>query len=236
MRVVELWRYPVKSLQGERLTHAPAGPAGIDGDRHWAIRDEATGFTLTARREPALLFASAQCTPGGVAIRLPDGSLVAGDGDLSRWLGHPVRLVEASPDDRGIYETPTWVEDEQARPWETWEGPSGSYHDSGRTQVSLVSQATLGDWDRRRFRPNVVLDGSGEDGMVGQTVRVGGAELAVVKRIDRCVMTTRPQPDGLGRDLEVLRRVIRERAGCLAIGAIVRAPGDMQIGDRLEPV
>ena len=52
MRVAELWRYPVKSLQGERLTSADVGPEGLAGDRQWALFDVSTGYGLTARRVP----------------------------------------------------------------------------------------------------------------------------------------------------------------------------------------
>jgi uncharacterized protein YcbX len=50
MRVVELWRYPVKSMQGEQLDVADVGTAGIVGDRQWALVDSSTGLALTARR------------------------------------------------------------------------------------------------------------------------------------------------------------------------------------------
>ncbi len=55
MRVVELWRFPVKSLQGEQLDDATVGDGGIEGDRGYAIFDLDTGFGLTARRVPELL-------------------------------------------------------------------------------------------------------------------------------------------------------------------------------------
>jgi uncharacterized protein YcbX len=97
--------------------------------------------------------------------------------------------------------------------------------------VSLVSTGTLGDWDRRRFRANVVLDGEGEDDWVGSTIALGDARLDVGKRIDRCVMTTRPQPGGIERDLDVLRSIHRTRDGCLAVGALVATPGRVQVGD-----
>ena len=58
MRVLELWRYPVKSLQGEQLRGGEIGPEGIAGDRQWALFDVDTGFGLTARRVPDLLFAA----------------------------------------------------------------------------------------------------------------------------------------------------------------------------------
>ncbi|HEY4631865.1 MAG TPA: MOSC N-terminal beta barrel domain-containing protein [Blastococcus sp.] len=48
MRVLELWRHPVKSLQGERLDTADFGPEGITGDRQWgAVRP---GHRLRADR------------------------------------------------------------------------------------------------------------------------------------------------------------------------------------------
>jgi uncharacterized protein YcbX len=39
MRVLELWRYPVKSLQGERLDLAAVTTAGLEGDRRFALVD-----------------------------------------------------------------------------------------------------------------------------------------------------------------------------------------------------
>src|SRR5271154_3248047 len=59
MRVIgtikEIWRYPVKSMAGERMQHANVGALGIYGDRGWAIRDEKAGEIRNARKLPALL-------------------------------------------------------------------------------------------------------------------------------------------------------------------------------------
>src|SRR5579864_4939145 len=80
LRVTELWRFPVKSLQGERLDAAMVTGDGLDGDRRYAIFDLDTGLGLTARRVPELLFASASLTADGrVQITLPDGRLANGD-------------------------------------------------------------------------------------------------------------------------------------------------------------
>lgn len=236
MRVVELWRYPVKSMQGERIDVAPVGPRGLLGDRSWAVVDLGTGLALTARREPRLLFARARLTDdraGGVEITLPDGE-IADDAALSSWLGRDVQLRRAGPDDRGTYEIAVDAEDEAGSEWVRWDGPPGSYHDSGRTQVSILSTGAAGAWDRRRFRANVWIDGP-EDGLVGRTVALGTADVEVVKRIDRCVTVTRPQPDGIERDLDVLRRVNAERDGCLGVGAVVTTPGRVAVGDELAP-
>ena len=86
MQVAELWRYPVKSLQGEPLELAAVTTAGLQGDRRFALFDVETGFGLTGRRVPELLFASARLSDdGGVDITLPDGSVLQDDA-LSAWL------------------------------------------------------------------------------------------------------------------------------------------------------
>src|SRR3712207_4329562 len=109
MRVLELWRYPVKSLQGERLTEVSIDALGIAGDRRWALFDRDTGLGLTARRVPELLFGSARLTgDGGVQVVLPDGTVTADEGVLSDWLGRRVEL-RAAPEDGDVaptYETP----------------------------------------------------------------------------------------------------------------------------------
>ena len=51
----------------------------------------------------------------------------------------------------------------------------------------------------------------------------------------RCLMTTRPQAGGIGRDTEVLKTVHRERGGALAVGAVVARPGVLAVGDVLGP-
>src|SRR5947209_20416387 len=113
MRVAELWRFPVESMQGEQLESAEVGPNGLAGDRHWALHDAGTGLTLTARREPLLLMASARLRDGGVEVALPDGSLANGNGALSAWLGRPVELHEAG-DEQPVYENPLDFERERS--------------------------------------------------------------------------------------------------------------------------
>jgi len=55
----------------------------------------------------------------------------------------------------------------------------------------------------------------------------------VGKRISRCVMTTRAQPDGIERDIGVLRTIVAELDGCLGVGAVVIDPGPIAIGDEV---
>jgi uncharacterized protein YcbX len=229
VRVTELWRYPVKSLQGERLRSAELGPLGIAGDRQWALFDLDTGFGLTARRVPDLLFASARTVDGGVEVVLPDGTVTRDDAVLSDWAGRRIALRPATGS------APRYEGTDDDETWEQWEGAAEAFHDNPDFRVTLVSTGTLGTWDRRRFRANVVLDGEGEDGLVGTRQRLGGAVLELVEPVSRCVMVTRPQPGGIGRDNGVLKTVHRERAGLLAVGAGVVTPGAVAVGDELRP-
>jgi uncharacterized protein YcbX len=234
MRVTQLWRFPVKSMQGERLDAVDIGERGLRGDRQWAVVDLVTGLALTARREPSLLYARARLVGNDdVEITLPDGNVAATDADLSDWLGHPVELRRASSDDKGTFEIALDFEHEDTSDWFQWQGPEGSFHDSGRTMVSMTSETSFREWDVRRFRINVVLEGRDEQSLVGSKVTIGSVSLDVVKPIGRCVITTRPQPGGIERDLDVLRTINGELEGNLGIGALVLTPGRIAVGDEL---
>src|SRR3954447_17737914 len=111
----------------------------------------------------------------------------------------------------------------------------GAFHDNAAGRVSLVTTGSLGTWDRRRFRANVVLEGTGEGGLVGSQVRIGGVVLDIGDPIQRCVMVTRPQPGGIARDTSVLKTIHRERDGDPAVAAPVRRSGSARTGDLLEP-
>jgi MOSC domain-containing protein len=238
MRVLELWRYPVKSLQGERLAEAAIDALGIAGDRGWALFDRDTGLGLTARRVPELLFGSARLRDdGGVEVVLPDGTVTTDETVLSDWLGRRVELRAATElgDVGPTYEAPTDDLAPDPAEWMQWEGAPGPFHDSPRIRLSLVSTGTLGTWDRRRFRANVVLDGEGEDDLMGQEALLGSVRLRFGLPVARCVMTTRPQPGGIGRDTSVLKTIHRERDGLLAVRAAVLQAGVVRTGDVLEP-
>ena len=230
MHIAEIWRYPVKSMGGERLAAAEVTVDGIEGDRAWGVFDPSTELVLTARREPALLFLSASHRPGSrPAITCDDGNELPDDDALSRWMGRPVELHPAV-EGPARFENPMTVDDNGAeRDWFQWDSAGRTFHD-GRATVSFVSRASLGEWDARRFRANLVLDdGDHEEELTGE-IRVGLVVLTVRKPIDRCVMVTRAQP-GLPRDLTVLKRVIAERSNQVAVGATVATPGRITEGD-----
>ena len=229
MRVLEIWRYPIKSVGGEKLNTAEITDLGIVGDRGWGLVDETTGMVLTGRRAPELLMATCRLVDGSPVTTTADGRDLHTSADYSDWLGKPIRLERAG-DEGGTYENPMDVENDAD--WMTWQGPEGAWHDSGRARVSLVSTASLGDWDIRRFRANVLVDESGEDDFIGGRITVGATVLNVTKGIDRCVMVTRPQP-GLERDLDVFKTIIKRDRTTLCIGATVDQGGTITVGDQV---
>lgn len=231
--VSEIWRFPVKSVRGESLESVGFDTNGLAFDRGWSILDLLSGNTLTARRSPALLMASAQVSEGQVVLTLPDGTEANEDSVLSRWLGADVSLVRATANENGTYENP--MDFENDADWVSWSGPNGAFHDSARTRISMVSVATLGEWERDRFRTNLIVTGleaRAEDEWVDRTISVGEASLAVTKRIDRCVMVTRPQP-GIERNLDVLRTINTEHDRFLGIGTLPTGHGTISVGDAL---
>lgn len=189
--VTEVWRYPVKSMQGERLDAADVTEAGIVGDRAWAVVDAETGKVASAkhpRKWARLLECRASWLDGAVQIELPDGAVVGtadmdtaeADKALSAFLGRDVVLASAGTPG-GAYEM-VWPGIEGLAPTEfieqtaigteaTGESVSdvtvgiaapGSFFDVAPLHV--VSTATLGllGADVRRLRPNVVLDVEGD--------------------------------------------------------------------------
>jgi len=246
MVVTGLWRYPVKSLQGERLDTARVEEDGIQGDREWGIRDNRTGRILTARRRPELLGASSSYDDGAPAIVLPDGRTVVGPGAhtdraLSEWLESPVSLVSATGTDAGRAEYFVDATDDTSQAVE-WTMPDGRYVDSAPvlvlTTASLRTADSLyaeGMWDPRRFRPNILLDVSGdgwvEDEWVGRPVQVGGATVMPTQPCIRCTMVTREQP-GLDPDPDIFRTLARHHRGHFGVWSDVLTPGVLSLGDR----
>ena len=83
-RVVEIWRYPVKSMGGERLTACTLGPRGIPGDRGWAIRDEAAGEIRGAKKLPQLLLCAARYVEEPAEGRIPPAEITLPRGERVR--------------------------------------------------------------------------------------------------------------------------------------------------------
>ncbi|HVE67694.1 MAG TPA: MOSC N-terminal beta barrel domain-containing protein [Solirubrobacteraceae bacterium] len=277
--IAELWRYPVKSMLGERCPRVDAGERGLAGDRGWAVVDAETGKVVSAKR-PKLWGAMLECSAAyveeppadgsaaPVQITLPDGGEVRSDDPdrdarLSEALGRPVTMESRAPEgatfdlraaDAAGLEVP-----EPERLTESPVGmfaPPGTFFDTSTLHVlatatldSLSAAHPDGQWDVRRFRPNVVValddppaEDFAENGWVGRVLELGeSARASVLAPMPRCVMTTLPQPD-LPRDPLILRTLAERNRHSLAdagvfacAGALanVAAPGPLAAGDRV---
>jgi uncharacterized protein YcbX len=226
----------VKSLQGERVEAVDVGDRGVRGDRHFAVMDLRTGKVLSAKTEPVLLTATAVLAGVSLAVRLPNGETVLGagpgaDAALSAWLGRPVHLEECGPEERGVVETPETPEGDG--PLHEFRTPPGSFVDA--QPVHLVSAASLGSWDVRRFRPNLLVDGPVDSLESGVALSVGSVQLVVGKPAKRCVIVTREQPGGVARDLGVAR-ALRSRDLCLGVYARVVQGGRIEQGSEVRTI
>lgn len=84
--IKEIWRYPVKSMQGGRLEHCRVTTRGLVGDRCWAMRDDTRREVQWGKMYPQLMLCSARYRhePGPddvtpVEITFPDGETIGSD-------------------------------------------------------------------------------------------------------------------------------------------------------------
>ena len=230
-RVLEVWRYPVKSLRGERVDRSELGERGIPFDRAWGVIDPATGKVLSAKREARLLEGAAHLDGNVAVLELPSGTWRSDDPSVheavSAWLGRDLRLEQAGAADQRSYEMNVSAEDEDSPTFE-FPCPPGTFFDVATVHLlttsslrAIAAERPASAWDVRRFRPTVLVDSDGdeflEDDWVGTSLRIGGAQAMVFAPTVRCVMTTRGQAD-LARDLDVVK------TGSVAVGdEVVRA-------------
>lgn len=244
MNVRSLWRYPVKSMQGEPCDELHVESNGVRGDRSYGVLDLESGTVLSAKREGRLLEAEASLSSGELTVKLPGGQELGPgevlDESLTRWLGRPVRLVQAATYGTATFESPEDFERDDSDLVQ-WEGLRGSFVDE--SHLHLISTRDLDQlalerpdlqWNVRRFRPNVLVED--ESGVLGsavprQRLRVGGAEIEIQKGCTRCVMTTRSQPGGVERQLDILRHVHRVHDDEVGVRAAVVGSGLVHVGD-----
>ena len=260
--VTALWRYPVKSMRGERCSSVSVGSAGIAGDRRYALLDLATGKVASAKNPrlwPALLSFGARYldvpgtngTAARVEIALPNGSVRPGDdpaldADLTATLGRAVRLPSAVPAQPVLEEYWPDIDDlahrdtvtEEAMPPATFFDCAGVHLLTTNTLAALAARYPDGDFAVDRFRPNVLVDADGggefaEDEWVGKTIRLGrDVLLRVTVPAGRCVMTTLGQGD-LSPDLGVLRTAAQYHSAHVGVYAEVVRGGEVAVGDPL---
>jgi uncharacterized protein YcbX len=221
MKVVALYRYPVKAMAGEALESAQLGWAGFEGDRRHAFvqSNNRSDFPwLTIREVPTLTTYVPTLGNGSVIVRTPAGrELDVASPALADELsahGRPVHLLHSG---RGLFDAfPVSVLSLQT--------------------VAAVSELVGRELDPLRFRANIVIDAPGlefpEETWIGCEVRIGDARIRLDVRDKRCSVINF-DPHTAERDPAVLRAVARHRETCTAVYGSCVEPGEMRVGDDL---
>lgn len=209
MQIKEIWRYPVKSMEGETLSVADINRQGIAGDRIIQVRN-AAGRIFSARTRPKLLRHTAMLADNGDVLvdgRPWDSTEVALD--VEEAAGAGTRLVRSDAGDR---------------------------FDVLPLLVTTDGMFAAVGYDRRRFRPNLVIagvEGLAERQWEGARLRINETVIGMDDLRARCIMTTY-DPDTGEQDVNVLRRIQREFGGVLGLNSYVINPGRVAVGDRVE--
>lgn len=243
-QVEAIFRYPVKSMGGERLEVAKLGWHGLDGDRRLAFRriDDRGGYPwLSASRLPELILFTPHRPEDGVQgelpthIRTPDGAELPAFGEelaaeIGRRHGAPVQMMQLK---HGMFD-------------------EASFSVIALDTVQEIGRLAGRSPDVRRFRPNVVvrLLRSGpfqEDEWLGGVLSFGegvdAPAITVTQRDVRCSMLNL-DPDSARSAPEMMKAVVRvnqnnagiygvvTRVGRLAVGQTVRLHGAIATRER----
>jgi uncharacterized protein YcbX len=231
--VEAIFRYPVKSMAGERLEQVTLGWYGLDGDRRLAFQriDNRSGMPwLTASKLPDLvLFTPLRDGNGAMRdlpthVRTPEGKEMPVFGedlasDIGRRCGAPVHMMQLR---HGIFD---------------------------EACISVIASETVNEIGRlagqsldiRRFRPNVVVRllrpiPFQEDKWLGGVLSFGeGANapaIAVTMQDERCSMVN-IDPDSASIATEVMKAVVRRNQNNAGIYGAVTRTGQLTVGQAI---
>lgn len=222
-----LFRYPVKSMRGERLETAELGWHGLEGDRRLAVRrmqDRSPRPWLSASKLPDLLLFAPQPREDGALpthVRTPDGDDLPVFGEalaaeIARRFGGPVEMMQLM---HGVFD----------------EGSVSVIADGTVREIERL--AGLGP-DVRRFRPNVLLRSRNaaafhEDQWVGGTLSFGEGNdapaISVTIRDERCAMLNL-DPDTARSSPQVMKAVVRANQNNAGVYGTVIRTGRLAVG------
>jgi uncharacterized protein YcbX len=231
--VEAIFRYPVKSMAGERLEAANLGWYGLDGDRRLALRrvDDRSGMPwLTASKLPDLLQFAPECRQDGaqgdmpMQIRTPDGKEMSVFGDdlakeVGRRYGAPVQMMQLR---HGIFD-------------------EASISVIASDTVREIGRLAGRSLDVRRFRPNIVVRlpqsiPFQEDEWLGGVLLFGEGDdapaIAATTRDERCSMVNL-DPDSASPAPEVMKAIVRANQNNAGIYGTVIHTGRLAVGQTI---
>ena len=211
MKVTEIWRYPVKTMAGEKLQRARIGPLGIEGDRVVHVED-ARERVITSRSHPRFLGHKSVLGLDGEPLvdRRPwDSPEVAAE--VADIAGPGAKLVRYDGIER---------------------------FDVLPLLVATDGAIAAFGHDHRRLRPNLVIgdvEGLTEREWPGGCLRIGTVLVGVQDLRLRCIMTSY-DPDTQVQDKEITRGIYRRFEGKLALNCFVIESGEIAVGDDVQLV
>lgn len=250
-RIESVWRYPVKSMRGERLEEGFVSYSGVYGDRVYAFHNAAARVRfpyLTARVREQMLLYQPRFLDDGAAAR--PVNMEAGTPFFTDRSGFAVEVT--APDGRRFaIDDPALIADLKAGL--PTDDPISLMH-SGRAftdsrPISLFSRQTVRQiseesgmpLDQRRFRANLYADfdaggGFAENELVGRTLGIGEKAVVTVVALDpRCKMITL-DPDTAEVRPEILRRLTQNHQGMAGLYCAVLQEGTVRPGDEIRAV
>lgn len=211
MRVAEIWRYPVKTMAGERLQRVRIGPLGLEGDRVVHVED-ARGRVITSRSHPRFLGHKGSLgTHGEVLVD-----------------GRPWESLEVAAE----------VEDIAGREAKLVRYDGAERFDVQPLLVATDGAIAAFGHDGRRLRPNLVIggvEGLGEREWPGACLRIGEVLIGVQDLRQRCIMTSY-DPDTQVQDKDITVGINRRFGGKLALNGFVIEGGEIAVGDEASLV
>lgn len=263
---VALWRYPVKSMQGEESHAIEMTERGVLGDRAYALLDPATGKVVSAKNprkwgrlfDFRARFAEQPQRDGEVPpveITLPKGQLVRSDEAdvdqvLSEAIGRDVILAQTAPQSPTLEEYWPEIDGLAHQDIVTDEAmPPGTFFDLA--VVHLLTTATIdqlraiypaGRFEVRRFRPNIVItptDGQAgfiENEWIGQILAIGDEVRLQVTDACPRCVMTVLPQADLPRDPGILRAAAQHNNANVGVYASVIQGGTIRRGDTVQLV
>jgi uncharacterized protein YcbX len=233
--VRELWRYPVKSMAGERVNALRVDGRGAGGDRTHAVTHEHKGERkpLTAREAPRLLAWTARYPfniDGGVdPARPPFATVTAPDGRSFRWGDPRLRHALETDLDRRV---------ELARDVAGMQDLRRTLLVTSEASLRALGEELSGPVDLRRFRPNVHLDMdvAGWDDLEWEGCELafaGGVRLRLLHPCERCAIPTR-HPDTQVKWPGLLRHLHDAHEQNFGINARVITGGRIEAGEAID--
>ena len=211
MWITEIWRYPIKTMAGEKLQRVNVGALGIEGDRVIHVEDS-NGRVITSRSHPRFLGHKGSLgTHGAILVdgRPWDSAAVAAE--VVDIAGPGAKLVRYDGVER---------------------------FDVLPLLVATDGAIAAFGHDHRRLRPNIVIggvDGLTEREWPGACLRIGTVLIGVQDLRLRCIMTSY-DPDTLIQDKEITRDIYRRFEGKLALNCFVIEGGEIAVGDEVQLV